>query len=114
MIGAFIERYNNGWLLKRHGYMTRPVLARTQPKGSLMFRPSTCPRNRDRYTSGRSFIWWSNPPRYAQVFVDEFIHQFGYRPTDVLTASPMCADRSREPRTCRERLPTGGVEDTFI
>ncbi len=21
-IGAFIERYNNGWLLQRHGYMT--------------------------------------------------------------------------------------------
>ena len=26
-IGAFIERYNNGWLLQRHGYMT-PARAR--------------------------------------------------------------------------------------
>ncbi|MXW09322.1 MAG: hypothetical protein F4X47_16450 [Gammaproteobacteria bacterium] len=22
VMGAFIERYNNGWLLQRHGYMT--------------------------------------------------------------------------------------------
>ena len=22
MIGTFIERYNNGWLLQRHGYLT--------------------------------------------------------------------------------------------
>ena len=22
VIGAFIKRYNNGWLLQRHGYMT--------------------------------------------------------------------------------------------
>ena len=22
VIGAFIERYNNGWLLQRHGYLT--------------------------------------------------------------------------------------------
>ena len=27
VIGAFIERYNNGWLLQRHGYMT-PARAR--------------------------------------------------------------------------------------
>ena len=28
VIGAFIERYNNGWLLQRHGYMTpaRPAI----------------------------------------------------------------------------------------
>ena len=29
MIGAFIHRYNNGWLLQRHGYMT-PARAREQ------------------------------------------------------------------------------------
>ena len=22
MIGTFVDRYNNGWLLQRHGYMT--------------------------------------------------------------------------------------------
>ena len=27
VIGAFIKRYNNGWLLQRHGYMT-PARAR--------------------------------------------------------------------------------------
>ena len=27
VIGAFIERYNNGWLLQRHGYLT-PARAR--------------------------------------------------------------------------------------
>ena len=27
VIGAFVERYNNGWLLQRHGYMT-PARAR--------------------------------------------------------------------------------------
>ena len=27
MIGAFIERYNRGWLLHRHGYLT-PARAR--------------------------------------------------------------------------------------
>ena len=27
VIGAFIERYNNGWLLQRHGYLT-PAQAR--------------------------------------------------------------------------------------
>ena len=27
VIGTFVERYNNGWLLQRHGYMT-PALAR--------------------------------------------------------------------------------------
>ena len=27
VIGTFIERYNNGWLLQRHGYMT-PARAR--------------------------------------------------------------------------------------
>ena len=27
VIGPFIERYNNGWLLQRHGYMT-PARAR--------------------------------------------------------------------------------------
>ena len=27
VIGAFIKRYNNGWLLQRHGYMT-PAAAR--------------------------------------------------------------------------------------
>ena len=27
VIGAFIERYNTGWLLQRHGYMT-PARAR--------------------------------------------------------------------------------------
>jgi len=29
VIGAFMERYNNGWLLQRHGYMTP---ARTREK----------------------------------------------------------------------------------
>ena len=27
VIGTFVERYNNGWLLQRHGYMT-PARAR--------------------------------------------------------------------------------------
>ena len=27
VIGAFVERYNRGWLLQRHGYLT-PALAR--------------------------------------------------------------------------------------
>ncbi len=43
MIGAFVERYNHGWLLQRHGYMTP---AR-----------STCPENPDRYTR------WQPVPR---------------------------------------------------
>ena len=33
VIGAFIERYNDGWLLQRHGYMTRPVPARSSAGG---------------------------------------------------------------------------------
>ncbi len=50
--GAFIERYNNGWLLQRYGYMT-PARAREQlsRRAGLMSKPSTCPENRDRYTS---------------------------------------------------------------
>ena len=33
VIGAFIERYNNGWLLQRHGYLTRPAPARSSAAG---------------------------------------------------------------------------------
>ena len=48
--GAFIERYNNGWLLQRHGYLTpSPRPREAQPQGGLMFRPSPCPENRVRY-----------------------------------------------------------------
>ena len=51
MIGAFVERYNNSWLLQRHGYLT-PAQAREKlkPKGSMMFKPSPCPGNPNRYT----------------------------------------------------------------
>ena len=50
-IGAFIERYNNGWHRQRHGYMTPgPRPREAQPQGGLMFRPSPCPENRVRYS----------------------------------------------------------------
>ena len=51
MIGAFIERYNNGWLLQRHGYMTpgpRPR-EKLQLQGGLMSKPSPCPEIPHRY-----------------------------------------------------------------
>ena len=52
MIGAFIKRYNNSWLLQRHGYLI-PTRAREKfsRKGGLMFKPSTCPETRNRYMS---------------------------------------------------------------
>ena len=34
VIGAFIERYNNGWLLQRHGYLT-PARAREKLSRSV-------------------------------------------------------------------------------
>ena len=50
-IGAFTERYNNGWHRQRHGYMTPgPRPREAQPQGGLMFRPSPCPENRVRYS----------------------------------------------------------------
>ncbi len=50
VIGAFIERYNNGRLLQRHGYHDpSPRPREAQPKGGLMSKPSTCPENRNRY-----------------------------------------------------------------
>ena len=33
VIGAFIERYNNGWLLQRHGYLTPARAARSSAEG---------------------------------------------------------------------------------
>ena len=33
VIATFVEHYNNGWLLQRHGYMTRPVPARSSAEG---------------------------------------------------------------------------------
>ena len=53
MIGAFIERYNNGWLLQRHGvHDPGPRPREAQPKGGLMFKPSPCPETRVRYKVG--------------------------------------------------------------
>ncbi len=41
MIGAFIERYNNGWLLQRHGvHDPGPGPREAQPEDGLMFKPS--------------------------------------------------------------------------
>ena len=58
MIGAFVERYNSGWFLQRHGYMTPgPRPREAQPKGGLMSWPSACPQNPNRYngeSQGRS------------------------------------------------------------
>ena len=51
VIGTFVERYNNGWLLQRHGYHDPgPRPREAQPKGGLTFKPSTCPENPDWYT----------------------------------------------------------------
>ena len=48
-IDAFIERYNRGWLLERHGYRTpAQVRQAAHPEGG-MIRPPTCPGNRNRY-----------------------------------------------------------------
>ena len=50
MIEAFIEPYNNGWLLQRHGYMT-PARAReklSRKAAWCMSRPLV--QNRDRYS----------------------------------------------------------------
>ena len=48
-IDAFIERYNRGWLLERHGYRTpAQVPSGAHPEGG-MIRPPTCPGNRNRY-----------------------------------------------------------------
>ena len=60
VIGAFIERYNTGWLLQRHGYLT-PAHARereARPKGGLilMLNPSSCPGNPNRYTGYLAFF----------------------------------------------------------
>jgi len=50
MIGTFIERYNNGWLLQRHGvHDPGPCPREAQPTGGLMLQPSTCPENPVRY-----------------------------------------------------------------
>ena len=45
LIAACIERYNNGWLLQRHGYMT-PARAREKlsRRAALLGGPSPCPR----------------------------------------------------------------------
>ena len=50
VIGAFIERYNNGWLLQRKRvHDPGPCPREAQPEGGLMFKPSTCPENRNPY-----------------------------------------------------------------
>jgi len=70
------------------GTWPRPVLARTQPEGGLMFKPSACPEVRDHPTrllelsagmpqpdpaeryQGRSARLWYHPSRWSPVGAD--------------------------------------------
>ena len=52
VIGAFIERYNDGWLLQRHGYMT-PARARGKPSTKGAGVAPRCQATRDPVGSDR-------------------------------------------------------------